>query len=48
MSKYYHLCRQEQPNVYHQTPQKVLILVLGEWYYNFYMSPEMASKYNQL
>ena len=46
MRKYYQLLCQEQPGVSHQTPQKVLILVLGEWYYNCYMNPELVSKYN--
>ena len=46
MRPYYHLCRQEQPDLSHQTPQKVLILVLGEWYTNCYMIPELAIKYN--
>ena len=47
MRPYFHLCRQEQPDVSHQTPQKVLILVLGELYYNCYMSLELAGTYNQ-
>ena len=46
MSPNYQLFRQEQPDVSHQTPQKVLILVLGELYYNCYMIPELDSKYN--
>ena len=46
MSPYFHLFRQEQPHLYHQTPQKVLILVLSQWYYNFYVSPELANKYS--
>ena len=46
MRPYFHLFRQEPPDVSHQTPQKVLILVLGEWYSNCYMGPELANKYN--
>ena len=46
MSLYYDLCRQEQPDLSHKMPQKMLILLLGEWYSNCYMSPEMASNYN--
>ena len=46
MRPYYHLFRQEQHDVSHQTPQKVLILVLGGLYSNFYMSQELGSKYN--
>ena len=46
MGKYYHLCRQEPPDVYHQTPQQMLILVLVQLYSNWFMSPELASKYN--
>ena len=42
---YDQLCHQEQPGVSPQTPQKVLILVTGEWYSNFYMILELASKY---
>ena len=45
MRPYFHLFRQEQPYVSHQTPQKVLILVLAQWYSNCYMSPELANKY---
>ena len=46
MRPYYHLCRQEQPDVSHQMTQKVLILVLGELYSNCCMIPELSSKYN--
>ena len=46
MWPYFHLLRQEQPYVYHQTPQKLFILVLSQWYYNFYMSPELANNYS--
>ena len=46
MRKYHHLCHQEQPDVSHQTTQKLFILVLSQWYCNFYMSPELASNYN--
>ena len=46
MRQYFNLFRQEQPYVYHQTPQKVLILVLAQWYSNCYMSPELANKYS--
>ena len=48
MRPYFHLFRQEPPDVSHQTPQKVLILMWGEWYSNFYMSLELANKYNWL
>ena len=46
MRPYFHLFCQELPDVSHQTPQKVLILVLGEWYSNYYIVPEMVNKYN--
>ena len=46
MRPYYNLFYQEQPDISHQTIQKVLILVLGEWYSNCYMKSELASKYN--
>ena len=46
MRPYYHLFHQEQSDVYHKTPQEVLILVLGELYSSCYMIPELASKYN--
>ena len=41
---YFHLFRQEPPAVSLKTPQKVLILVLGEWYSNCYIGPELANK----
>ena len=46
MRPYFHLFCQELPDVSHQTPQKVFILVLGEWYSNYYIVPEMVNKYN--
>ena len=46
MSPYYHLLCQDQPDLSHQLPQKVLILVLDQWYFNCYMIPELTSKYN--
>ena len=46
MRPYFHLLRQEPPEVSHKTPQKVLILVLGECYSNCYIVPELANKYN--
>ena len=45
MRSYFHLFRQEQPYVSHQTPPKVLIFVLSQWYSNFYISQELANKY---
>ena len=46
MRPYFHLFCQEPPDLSHQTPQKVLILVLGEQYSNCYMGPELTNKYN--
>ena len=46
MRPYFHLFRQEQPYVSHQTPKKVLFLVLSQLYSNFYMSPKLANKYS--
>ena len=46
MMLYDKLCRQEQHDISHQTPKKVLILVLTQWYSNWYMISEMDSKYN--
>ena len=46
MRPYYHLFCQEQPGVSTKMLQKVLSLVTREWYSNFYMSQELASKYN--
>ena len=46
MRPYFHLFRQEQPYVSHQNLQKVLILVLAQWYSNYYIIPELANKYS--
>ena len=46
MRPYSKLFRQEQPDVSPQNLEKVLILVTGELYSNFYMIQELASKYN--
>ena len=46
MRPYFHLFRQEQPYVSHQTPQKVYILVLAQLYSNFYMGPELSNNYS--
>ena len=35
MRPYFQLSFQEPPDVSHQTPQNILILVSGEWYFNF-------------
>ena len=48
MSPYHDLFRQEQPYEYRQTPQKVLVLVLAQLYYNFFMGPELSNKYSWL
>ena len=45
MRSYYHVFYQYQPYISHQTPQKLLILVLSQWYSNCYMGPELANKY---
>ena len=46
MRPFFNLFHQEQLYVYHQTPQKVFILVLAQWYSNFYMIPELVNNYS--
>ena len=46
MRPYFHLFCKEEPYLSRRTPQKVLVLVLAQWYYNCYMGPELVNKYN--